>query len=125
MTVLAVLSLGVSGCKKDNPDKTQEGPVKMSDLLKENDMAAIITGSYAKDAETDHTLAFDTTPAQYERNDIPLTLKSKEALPALSLFETVSLTVTSVYNRLTEATEDPDGVFISINNPGDGRRIQK
>ena len=119
MAVFAVLSLGVSGCKKENPDKTQTGPVKMSDLLKENDLAAIVTWSYAKDAETDHTLAFDTTPAQYERNDIPLTFKSKEELPALSLFETVSLTVTSVYNRLTEATEDPDGVFISINNPDD------
>ena len=50
MTVLAVLSLGVSGCKKENPDNTLEGPVKMSDLLKENDLATIVTWSYAKDA---------------------------------------------------------------------------
>lgn len=117
--ILAALSLGVSGCKKDNPDDMQEGPVKMSDLLKENDLAAIITWSYAKDAETDHVLAFETTTAQYERNEIPLTFKSKADLPALNFFETASITVTSVYNRLTGATEAPGGVFISINNPGD------
>ena len=119
IAVLAALSMGVSGCKKDHPDDTQSGPVKMSDLLKVNDVAAIVTWSYAEDAETDHALAFGTAPAQYERNGMPLTFKSKTELPALSILETVSLTVTSVYNRLTQATEDPDGVFVSIENPGD------
>ena len=117
MIVLAALAMGVTGCKKDNP--SQKDSAMMSDLLKENDMAAIITWSYAKDAETDHALAFGTASAQYERNEIPITLKSKEKLPALNFFETASLTITSVYNRLTEATEAPDGVFISLNNPGD------
>ena len=119
MTVLAALSLDVWGCKKENPDYTQKGPVKMSDLLKENDMAAIVTWSYANDAETDHALAYNTAPAQYERNDFPITLKSKGKLPGLKTTESAMIKVTSVYDRLTGATEAPDGVFISIDNSGD------
>ena len=104
MTVLAALSLGVWGCKKENPDYTQKGPVKMSDLLKENDMAAIVIWSYANDAETDHALAYNTAPAQYERNDFPITLKSKGKLPGLKTTESAMIKVTSVYDRLTGAT---------------------
>ena len=133
--MLAVSALCSISCDKDKPvdpvdpvgpDKPVEVVVNpgeevltIPELLKYYDLAAIVDWTYALDAETDHAL-YTHTDAQYSRSDLPLSLGSKSENKVSG---TVSVTVTSAYNRVTNKAETPSGLTMNVSSPSDGKAV--
>ena len=75
--VLAMLVvLGLTACKKDSPENQDEvvDSIDLYELLKNNDLAAVIDWTYSKDADIDHALLVSKTSAEYSRDDLSLSI---------------------------------------------------
>ena len=121
MTV-TLLAFGTVACKKDNPEGPGDGDgtISVSNLLKSNDLAAVIEWTYALDADTDNVLFYTTDPADYSRDSAPLSAKSKKTLQKLISASPLPAEVLLAYNRNTRSNEDPSGVSVDIITTEDG-----
>lgn len=114
--MLAVSTLCITSCKKDNPGEEETGnALTIRKLLEDKDMAAIVTWDYDLDAAIDHALLTSPT-AQYSRSNLVFSVNSKSEKRVMHMKEaqTVQVTVHTVLNRLTSAPEDPAGITIEI-----------
>ena len=126
--VLAMLVvLGLTACKKDSPENQDEvvDSIDLYELLKNNDLAAVIDWTYSKDADIDHALLVSKTSAEYSRDDLSLSINenSKKKIDELKAAASFTVDVTSAYNRISKSKESTAGVTVGISTSTDNKVI--
>ena len=122
-----LIVLGLTACKKESPENQDEvvDSIDLHELLKNNDLAAVIDWTYSKDAEIDHALLVSKTSAEYSRDNLSLSINenSKKKIDELKAAASFSVDVTSAYNRIRNSNESTSGVTVGISTSTDNKII--
>ena len=130
VVLLAVAAVFSTSCKKETPTDEQEqtqpeevGGLSIRELLKNNDVAAVIQWTYADDADTDHALFYGSS-ADYSRSEVIFSINSKSEKRVSNMKKAKNVTVTfdSVSDLSSASTSEPEGITMEI-LPSDSRFI--